>query len=218
MPKGIYKRKPHSKETIRKMREVKLGSKNPMYGKWDNLKGQKFNRLVVLNRTGEDKWGASLWKCRCICGKQIITRGNHLKTGKVQSCGCLNRELIIRRFRKKKGQAAFSSLYAVYKRTAKQRNLQFALSKTEFKIFIKDTCYYCGSKPTQIKKAIYGNLVYNGIDRLNNEIGYIKSNCVSCCKTCNWMKKKTNVNNFLEHINKIYNYKIINPKTSVQDT
>lgn len=33
-----------------------------------------------------------MWKCRCECGTEIVTRGGNLTSGGSQSCGCFNRE------------------------------------------------------------------------------------------------------------------------------
>jgi hypothetical protein len=35
----------------------------------------------------------TLWKCRCFCGKEIVTRAHELKHRKKLHCGCLRREL-----------------------------------------------------------------------------------------------------------------------------
>lgn len=67
--------------------------------------------------------------------------------------------------------------YKSYKLNAKNRNLEFLFTLEEFKKFSNQPCYYC-------KKAT--NII--GIDRTDNRIGYIISNCVSCCKQCNLAK------------------------------
>ena len=61
-------------------------------------------------------------------------------------------------------------------------------------LFLSD-CFYCGVKPDPM----------NGIDRINSSIGYIKDNCVACCELCNSMKLDYPINDFLNHINEIYN-------------
>ena len=53
-----------------------------------DLTGQKFNRLLVLERdTKKDKSRQAWWKCRCDCGKEISVRGYCLRNGNTQSCG-----------------------------------------------------------------------------------------------------------------------------------
>jgi len=43
-----------------------------------------------------------------------------------------------------------------------------------------------------------------GIDRMNNEVGYIITNVVPCCKICNWCKSNLTIQEFREWINKVY--------------
>ena len=61
-------------------------------GKKIDLTGQRFGRLVVISEAGR-KNGAVAWLCRCDCGNEIVIRGDKLRRGHTQSCGCLSREL-----------------------------------------------------------------------------------------------------------------------------
>lgn len=74
-----------------------------------------------------------------------------------------------------------------YKLNAKNRGIDFTLSFQEFCDFIGIRCFYCGRDT---------NIV--GIDRVNNDIGYTKENCVSCCKRCNMAKGKNTQQEFIE--------------------
>lgn len=60
-------------------------------GKAKEIVGQKFGKLMVLERAGTDKQGQALWRCRCECGNEIIVRGTALRAGHTISCGCLRR-------------------------------------------------------------------------------------------------------------------------------
>jgi len=52
--------------------------------------GQRFARLIVLHRAGKTRFGRTLWRCRCDCGRETeITTG---RLGRTKSCGCLQRE------------------------------------------------------------------------------------------------------------------------------
>lgn len=57
-----------------------------------NLIGQKFERLLVLEYVGKDKWKHNLWRCRCDCGQEKIVLGNSLLAKHTRSCGCLGFE------------------------------------------------------------------------------------------------------------------------------
>lgn len=61
-----------------------------------DLTGKKFGRLIVLKRA-ENKGTKTAWLCKCDCGNEKIVSGDKLKTGNTKSCGCLNKELTIRR-------------------------------------------------------------------------------------------------------------------------
>ena len=50
--------------------------------------GQKFGKLLVLERAGSDNQRRALWKCQCDCGNITIVRGAYLRNGHTISCGC----------------------------------------------------------------------------------------------------------------------------------
>lgn len=51
------------------------------------LGSSRYGRLTVL----QHQHGG--WLCACDCGASKIVTGNHLRDGRVQSCGCLNRDV-----------------------------------------------------------------------------------------------------------------------------
>lgn len=59
--------------------------------KFIDLTGQKFEKLIVAERVDNNSRGDTMWRCICDCGKEIITRGNSLRSGHTRSCGCLCR-------------------------------------------------------------------------------------------------------------------------------
>jgi len=61
-------------------------------GKFIDLTGQRFGRLVALKRVEDDKHKHAQWLCKCDCGNEKIIIGNHFKTGNTKSCGCLRNE------------------------------------------------------------------------------------------------------------------------------
>ena len=50
------------------------------------LQGQRFGRLVVIER--EPKHRRVVWLCRCDCGTLTVIQANHLCSGATKSCGC----------------------------------------------------------------------------------------------------------------------------------
>ena len=68
-----------------------------MRGRFEDLSGGRFGRLVVLERAENDAKGRTRWTCLCDCGNSVCTRASLLKRGTTQSCGCLGRELSVKR-------------------------------------------------------------------------------------------------------------------------
>lgn len=57
-----------------------------------DLTGQRFGRLSVLRKIGNDKHGISQWDCVCDCGRSTIASLSNLRNGNTTSCGCYGRE------------------------------------------------------------------------------------------------------------------------------
>jgi hypothetical protein len=58
-----------------------------------DLSGQQFYRLLVIEEYGRDKYKSVLWLCQCICAELTVVKTSDLNTGKVRSCGCLQKEI-----------------------------------------------------------------------------------------------------------------------------
>lgn len=93
-------------------------------------------------------------------------------------------------------------LVKIYQQGAKDRNLSFELSREDFEYFISKNCYYCDAEPS-LRILSKSPLICNGIDRVDNNLGYFKDNCVSCCKICNIMKSSKDRDDFINHCLKI---------------
>ena len=68
-------------------------------GKLVDMTGQRFGRLVVVERATDDDSKSkekiqhtSFWLCKCDCGNEIIASRIHLNDGHIRSCGCLHDE------------------------------------------------------------------------------------------------------------------------------
>jgi hypothetical protein len=61
-------------------------------GKLIDLTGQKLGRLTVIKRVENSKQKNAMWECICDCGNRTICKGNDLRIGHTQSCGCLKKE------------------------------------------------------------------------------------------------------------------------------
>jgi len=61
-------------------------------GKFIDLKGQRFGRLIVKERAVNSSRSNTVWYCQCDCGNTTITARGDLKCGKTKSCGCWKRD------------------------------------------------------------------------------------------------------------------------------
>ncbi len=97
-----------------------------------------------------------------------------------------------------------------YTSGAVERGYIFELSDKKFDELIFGNCFYCGQEPEEYKSDARLNktdLTFkrNGIDRLDNSIGYTDENCVTACFKCNKLKSNLNYSDFMQHITKIVN-------------
>lgn len=54
-----------------------------------DLTGQVFNKLTVIKRDETRADGHAYWACQCECGNIKSIQGSCLRSGAIQSCGCL---------------------------------------------------------------------------------------------------------------------------------
>lgn len=109
-------------------------------------------------------------------------------------------------------QQAKNRIFRSYKNDAKNKGVTFLLTEEQFFSLTSSNCKYCGIEPIQVFKPShyykgYDNdrvYFYNGIDRINPQIGYEIDNVVSCCSTCNYAKRTMSVDQFLNWIYRVY--------------
>lgn len=66
-------------------------------GKHQDLTGKKFGRLSVIREYGQTRQGFYQWLCKCDCGNTIISVTGQLNSGGTQSCGCIQKEQLVKR-------------------------------------------------------------------------------------------------------------------------
>jgi hypothetical protein len=165
----------------------------------NNLVGQRFGKLVINEILNEKyKKKGTMYSATCDCGTIIKVTQAGIKSRK--SCGCNNRQIRPHK-RIAKLDIDIVGLNRVlnhYKKSAHTRNKIFDLNKEEFYNLIKQNCSYCNNIPNNCLK--FGKnrreFYYNGIDRIDNNLGYNISNCVSCCKICNRAKSIMTIEEF----------------------
>ena len=97
----------------------------------------------------------------------------------------------------RKRRESLEAHYKIYQRSARLKKLKFEFSEEEFKSLVTQNCYYCN---------IVDEKGSNGIDRMNQSVGYIQSNGASCCAMCNWMKGSLDSATFIKRTQHIYSF------------
>lgn len=139
-----------------------------------DIKNRKFGRLLVLKEVGINKNLRPTWKCLCDCGNIKITTVNKLTTGNTQSCGCLHKELLLKRITThgKSNTLTYRIWQDIKDRCLNPkhhsfinygaRGIKVCKDWEKFENFLKDM----GEKPKGLS-----------IDRIDNNKGYSKKNC-----------------------------------------
>lgn len=170
----------------------------------NDLIGKRYGKLTVTRFLyskrviSEEKTNShtdTYWECTCDCGNTTKVLTRLLNSGDVKSCGCLPTGV------KATPEGVFNELYNGHVCRARNKNIEFYLSKEKFREITKQNCFYCGAEPQQIaRKDREYPYVYNGIDRVDNTKGYSDDNIVPCCGTCNKMKLTMSTEEFKEKI------------------
>jgi hypothetical protein len=196
-------------------------------GRFIDLSGQKFNRLLVLKRSNHFGVGRKkvYWECKCDCGTLVTAVSSDIRHGHTKSCGCWNRDQTRHRDITHNpttttlgfGVAAFNRVFKIYQQNARKAGRDFTISRDVFYKLINQDCYYCGSSPTNMVKNPHknGHCIYNGIDRLDSTKGYTEENVVPCCVECNFMKKNMLPEKFINQIISIYNHRVVGTPTAI---
>lgn len=116
------------------------------------------------------------------------------------------------------------SIGTMYRRTqqnAKKRGIIFDLSIKTYSATVFLDCAYCGlpasqsntftrklrvqkrTSPLKLYKAVH-EVRYNGLDRIDNTVGYLDGNIAPCCKQCNVAKQDFTHQEFMEWVKRIH--------------
>lgn len=175
-----------------------------------NLIGKTINCWEIIGFSGKrsnQKSNFYYWDTKCNnCGIVVSKETSHIKkTRRCRHCHQMP-----------KGMAGLNRLLDTYKRGTRRANryYEFALTLQQFEKLTSGNCYYCNASPSKImsnnaylssKISHWGDYTYNGIDRVDNSIGYTEANCVPCCHICNWAKSNKGADEFKRYIIGIYN-------------
>jgi hypothetical protein len=178
--------------------------------------GQKYHNLTMLHPTRSGGGGVGMfWMAQCDCGARKEVRASEVKLGYIKTCGkCEYHSHLLKEAAAKSGinkdpKRPLREAYARYANDAFNRGLEWKLTPAQFEEIIVQNCSYCQATPREhYRKARKGKgqglkIIRNGIDRIDNQIGYTLDNCTACCQTCNRMKGTMHVLDFAKQIVKM---------------
>ena len=166
-----------------------------------DLTGKQFGNWVVLRRTTNAPNKMTRYLCRCSCGNENKVHAAHLLNGVSTKC----RDCYESRGGFPAMESAVRYRFSAYKTRAKGAGRAFTLTLEAFEMLVTASCFYCGALPSNRRVRYPSKQIaaIHGIDRMDNAEGYIQSNCVPCCKDCNFMKKNHSFYSFIDRCKRI---------------
>lgn len=162
----------------------------------DKIIGRSFGIYTIIKFLGYEQQGkkqVGMW-----LGKDQTNNTKKLKTSDLYNKRGCNKEFLPAK------EAAERVLYRKYNHSAIKRGHDFTLSFADFQKVIHQNCYYCNQSPNNIlTHERYGELKYNGIDRVNNKMGYKVDNIQPSCIQCNKAKNSLSTTEFIIWINRL---------------
>jgi hypothetical protein len=190
-----------------------------------NLKGMIFGDWTVVRRSGYLKCNSnsslSMWLCQCVCGVRKKIPISNLTTGKSKRCTTCSHEILA--VSRRVGNIWESCFRKRLERVAIAKGYEVSITAEQFKNIAEKDCYYCGSAPEKlyrykgIKNGPSHQIMVNGIDRKDSDVGYTLANCLPCCSTCNFMKNKMPFTSFIEKIKMIHNNLDLQSQSELDD-
>lgn len=194
------------------------------------IEGSKFQRLTVLNfshvktyiKKDNSKLREYYYTFKCECNKVVTIKSRNVVNGNVQSCGCYRYDKL-REYHKKSHlteeenfESGCRRIFRMVRESSGRRNKYFELTLEDIKELVFKECTYCGLKSSNrtLSESKKYKLEYNGLDRVDSSIGYIRSNVVPCCTWCNKAKSSMTLEEFKAWIKRVYNKTILDGTTN----
>lgn len=167
-----------------------INTKHFKYQSMEFMVGAKYGKLTVLKTFIKRENRRSFCECVCDCGNVVVKRIDGVKSLRIVSCGCFNRNKISLLGCNNPAYKGFPNISGQYfsqlKRSAQVRNIIFNLTKQDLEnLYLK-----------QNKRCALTNIpIYFGsnknisLDRIDSRLGYIENNIQFVIKDINLMKR-----------------------------
>ena len=177
--------------------------------------GMKYDKLTFVRKTDKKAGKNSRrykWELVCECGNTHYCDPYQVTCGNIKNCPrCADRT-----------QGGLS--HRIYTPTISSARRVWAYYKKEgldfdtFYDLSQQPCYYCNCLPhttiniasgkmaerySELQRS-EGQFTYNGLDRIDSTKGHTVDNIVPCCWDCNMSKMAQTLDEFLDHIERMY--------------
>lgn len=168
--------------------------------------GDTFGKWTIISREGKS--------CIALCGgcdneyKRFVS--NILARNSLQCLACNAKEVGYAKTNGYDLQWQMATVYRLIKGSADKRGKQWELTPAYVFDRAMSDCAYCGRPPSNQYKAKGFTLLYNGLDRFDNNKGYVEWDTLPCCWPCNDIKGNLSHDEFLLRVHLIANNNPIN--------
>lgn len=141
--------------------------------------GVKYGRLTVLSKGTRVREQSFKWLCKCECGNEKYVRADHLKSGRIVSCGC--QRVDSRKKTELKKPDYGIRKHPIYIVWMSMRQRCFNKKSSSYKYYGARGITICNSWSNF--RVFYDWALMNGwsnglqIDRINNNGNYTPDNC-----------------------------------------
>lgn len=164
----------------------------------EDISGQRYGNLVVVGTSHRNKHNAILWLCKCDCGNEKLVLSSEIKSGKIQSCGCLWKDRICQ-----KGELHFKWNPNLTDQDRKYDRYCPEYSEWRKLVFERDNyiCKKCNKKT----KSLNAHHIENYSSNLEKRT--LLSNGITLCEDCHndFHHQYSKYNNNYEQLNKFLN-------------